>query len=221
MSFLSRRNALVFLETTSIAYLIGERPGAMPTLAELSRTLCPVCPEQSEDPYFVDERSPRSDIRPDTADEWLSSDTPFALTIHVSRGHLSRPLNRTLWIGGLLTLILVLGECVSVNDFKEVQREAEALGVELQMKQRRAQELDDSVRQPKEKVRELEQTAHAVLKEAARQEQEHTSIRDELLHFKVSLEQQVGSPQSRAPGEAVRPEAQVGSSRTGADLLSP
>ncbi len=61
MSFLSRRNALVFLETTSIAYLIGGRPGAMPTLAGTSRTLCTVRPKQSEAPYFVDERSPRSD----------------------------------------------------------------------------------------------------------------------------------------------------------------
>lgn len=32
--------------------------------------------------------------------------------------NLSCPLNRMLWIGWLLTLILVLGGCVSVNDFK-------------------------------------------------------------------------------------------------------
>lgn len=99
MSFPSRRNALVLLETTSIAYLIGGRPGAMPTRAETSRPLCTVRPKQSEDPYSVDEQSPRSDIRPDTADERLSFGTPFALTIRVSGGHVSRPLNRTLWIG--------------------------------------------------------------------------------------------------------------------------
>ena len=196
MSFRSRRNALTVLETTSIAYLIGGRPGAMPTRAETSRLPCTVRPKQSEDPYCVDERSPRSDIRPDTANERLSFGTPFALTIHVSGGHLSRPLNRTLWIGWLLTLILVLGGCVSVTDFRGVQREAEALGVELQMEQRRARELDDSVHQPKEKIRELERTAQAVLEEAARREQEYISIYEELLHFKVPLEQQVGSDEA-------------------------
>lgn len=41
--------------------------------------------------------------------------------------NLSRPLNRTLRIGWLLTLNMVLGGCVSVNDFKGGHGEAEAL----------------------------------------------------------------------------------------------
>ena len=67
MSFLSHRDALVLPETTSIAYRIGGRPGAMPTLVETSRPLCTVGPKQTEGPYFVDDRLPRSDIRPDPA----------------------------------------------------------------------------------------------------------------------------------------------------------
>lgn len=86
--------------------------------------------------------------------------------------NLSRPLNRTLWVGWLLTLILVLGGCVSVNDFKGVQREAEALGVELRMERQRAQVLNGQVDQLNEKVRELERTTQAALQEAARQERQ-------------------------------------------------
>ncbi len=85
---------------------------------------------------------------------------------------LSRPLNRTLWVGSLLTLILVLGGCVSVDAFKGVQREAEALGVELRMEQQRAQELDGQVHQLSEKVRELERTAQTAREETSRRERE-------------------------------------------------
>jgi|CXWL01.1.fsa_nt_gi outer membrane murein-binding lipoprotein Lpp len=86
--------------------------------------------------------------------------------------NLSRPPNRTLWIGWLLTLILVLGGCVSVNDFKGVQREAEALGVELRMEQLRAQELEGKVHRLNVKVRELERAAQATREETARRERE-------------------------------------------------
>lgn len=82
--------------------------------------------------------------------------------------NLSRPPNRTLWVGSQLTLILVLGGCVSVDDFKGIQREAEALGVELRMEQLRAQELDGQVHQLNEKVRELERTAQTAREEAVR-----------------------------------------------------
>ncbi|MDH5740983.1 MAG: hypothetical protein OEY77_11720, partial [Nitrospira sp.] len=132
------------------------------------------------------------------------------------------PLNRRLWVGSLLTLILMLGGCVSVDDFKAVQREADTLGMQLRMEQQRAQELDGKVRQLNEKVRKLERTAQAALEEAARREREYTSIRDELLRFKIPLEQQrVGSQRSRARGEAVKPGPEVDSSPAGIDLLSP
>ena len=130
--------------------------------------------------------------------------------------NLSRPLNRRLWVGSLLTLILMLGGCVSVDDFKAVQREADTLGMQLRMEQQRAQELDGKVRQLNEKVRKLERTAQAALEEAARREREYTSIRDELLRFKIPLEQQrVGSQRSRARGEAVKPGPEVDSSPAG------
>lgn len=80
----------------------------------------------------------------------------------------SRPLNRTLWRSSPLNLILMLGGCVSVNAFKGVQREAEALGIELRMEQQRAQELDGQVHQLSEKVRELERTAQTAREEAVR-----------------------------------------------------
>ncbi len=80
----------------------------------------------------------------------------------------SHPLNHILWSGWLLPLILALGGCVSVNAFKGVQREAEALGVELRMEQLRAQKLDSQVHQLSEKVRELERTAQTAREEAVR-----------------------------------------------------
>lgn len=75
--------------------------------------------------------------------------------------NLSCPLNRSFWGSLLLNLILLLGGCVSGTDFKGVQREAEALGSELQMEQQRAQELDGQVQQLRARVRELERTASA------------------------------------------------------------
>ncbi|MBK9306392.1 MAG: intradiol ring-cleavage dioxygenase [Nitrospira sp.] len=85
MSVLSRRDTLVLLGTTSIAYLIGGKPGAIPTLDAMSRPLCVVRPEQTEGPYFVDERLHRSDIRTDPISGRSVPGTPFALTFHVSR----------------------------------------------------------------------------------------------------------------------------------------
>jgi protocatechuate 3,4-dioxygenase beta subunit len=46
---------------------------------------CVVRPEQTEGPYFVDERLHRSDIRSDPTDGRVSPGTPLALTVLVSR----------------------------------------------------------------------------------------------------------------------------------------
>jgi protocatechuate 3,4-dioxygenase beta subunit len=46
---------------------------------------CIVRPEQTEGPYFVDERLHRSDIRSDPADGLVRPGTPLALTLVVSR----------------------------------------------------------------------------------------------------------------------------------------
>ncbi len=56
---------------------------------------------------------------------------------------------------------------MSIIAFQEVQRKAEALGVELRMEQKLTQEQDGYVHQLNERVRELERTSQAVLKEAA------------------------------------------------------
>ncbi|MBX3301400.1 MAG: intradiol ring-cleavage dioxygenase [Nitrospira sp.] len=82
---LSRREAMVLLGATGAAWLIGGRPAVTRAIAATPRSLCIVRPEQTEGPYFVDERLNRSDIRSDPADGRLSSGTPFTLTIHVSR----------------------------------------------------------------------------------------------------------------------------------------
>ena len=46
---------------------------------------CVVRPEQTEGPYFVDERLHRSDIRSDPADGQIRPGTPLALTLQVFR----------------------------------------------------------------------------------------------------------------------------------------
>jgi protocatechuate 3,4-dioxygenase beta subunit len=48
-------------------------------------TLCVVRPEQTEGPYFVDERLHRSDIRSDPTDGRVRPGTPLALTLAISR----------------------------------------------------------------------------------------------------------------------------------------
>jgi protocatechuate 3,4-dioxygenase beta subunit len=84
-NFLSRREVMVFLGATGAAYLLDGSQAVAQRIAARPRTLCIVHPEQTEGPYFVDEQLHRSDIRSDPADGRLSSGTPFALTIHVSR----------------------------------------------------------------------------------------------------------------------------------------
>ncbi len=54
-------------------------------LAGTPGPLCVVRPEQTEGPYFVDERLNRSDIRSDPADGQVKPGTPLALTLKVWR----------------------------------------------------------------------------------------------------------------------------------------
>lgn len=84
-SHVSRREVMVFLGTTGAAYLIGGRRALAQTFAAESRPICIIRPEQTEGPYFVDERLQRSDIRSDPADGQPSTGTPLTLTIRVSR----------------------------------------------------------------------------------------------------------------------------------------
>lgn len=116
----------------------------------------------------------------------------------------------------LLSPILVLGGCVGIDDYKAAKRDAEGLALQLQMEQRRSQKWDGKVRQLNEKVRELERTAQAALEEAARREREYKDIRDELLRFKIPLEQQrVSSQRSRAREGTAKQEPESGSSPAG------
>jgi len=88
-NFLSRREVMVLLGVTGAAYLIGGRLAVTQTIAATPRPLCIVRPEQTEGPYFVDERLHRSDIRSDPADGRIRLGTPFALTfqvMHLRRG---------------------------------------------------------------------------------------------------------------------------------------
>jgi protocatechuate 3,4-dioxygenase beta subunit len=80
---LSRREAVRLLGG-GIAWLIGG--GILPgrAVANGSSPLCLFRPEQTEGPYFVDERLHRSDIRSDPATGKLRPGVSFALTVVLS-----------------------------------------------------------------------------------------------------------------------------------------
>jgi protocatechuate 3,4-dioxygenase beta subunit len=82
---LSRREAIVLLGATTVACLMGGKQAVAQSSAGLPRSLCIVRPEQTEGPYFVDERLRRSDIRADPTNGRSTPGTPFALTFQVSR----------------------------------------------------------------------------------------------------------------------------------------
>ncbi len=82
---LSRREVVAFLGATGAAWLLAGTLIPRRALAGLSRPSCVVRPEQTEGPYFVDERLNRSDIRSDPADGRVRPGTPLALTLAISR----------------------------------------------------------------------------------------------------------------------------------------
>ncbi len=111
----------------------------------------------------------------------------------------------------LLSPILAAGGCVGIADYQAAKREAEELALQLQMEQRRSQELGGKVRQLNEKVRELERTTQRALEEAARREREYREIWDELLSFKIPLEQQrVHTQRSRIREGETKPPSELG-----------
>ena len=82
---LSRREVVTFLGATGVAWLVT---GGLNPRRAVAGTLGPSCvvrPEQTEGPYFVDERLNRSDIRSDPTDGRVKSGTPLALTLLISR----------------------------------------------------------------------------------------------------------------------------------------
>jgi hypothetical protein len=90
-----RREFLKILGAGSAAFLAGGGPfdGAVAAAGGLPG--CVVHPEQTEGPYFVDEKLHRSDIRSDPTDHSVKPGVPLHLQFHVSRvsGGACAPLN--------------------------------------------------------------------------------------------------------------------------------
>ncbi len=82
---LSRRDALAMLGAAGAGWFLGSNVAPRRVLAGAPAPPCIVRPEQTEGPYFVDERLHRSDIRSDPADGHITQGTPLALTIQVMR----------------------------------------------------------------------------------------------------------------------------------------
>ena len=97
-SILSRREVLGFLGGTAAVSLVGcfrgQSTSAKPTgtstqtstrTALATTPTCVVRPQQTEGPYFVDEKLNRSDIRSDPSDGAVKSGMPLRLVFHVSQ----------------------------------------------------------------------------------------------------------------------------------------
>src|ERR671923_567416 len=95
--FLSRREMLRFMGAGAAIGLMGcrRRKSRSPQVdleqGQLSNAFAaaiPACvarPEQTEGPYFVDERLNRSDIRSEPSDNSVKPGVPLRLVFHVSR----------------------------------------------------------------------------------------------------------------------------------------
>jgi len=81
---LSRREVVHLLGGSAACLMAGNLIPRW-ALAGSQGPACVVRPEQTEGPYFVDERLNRSDIRTDPTDGQVKPGTPLALTLLVSR----------------------------------------------------------------------------------------------------------------------------------------
>jgi protocatechuate 3,4-dioxygenase beta subunit len=95
-SMLTRREVLSFISGTVAVSLLGcfrgqsasVTPTHSSTQAQAPTSTPPSCvvrPEQTEGPYFVDEKLNRSDIRSDPSDGTVKSGTPLQLVFQVSQ----------------------------------------------------------------------------------------------------------------------------------------
>ena len=81
----SRREVMAYLGATGAVWLAGGSLFPQWAIAGTPGPSCVVRPEQTEGPYFVDERLNRSDIRSDPTDTQLRPGTPLTLQLLVSR----------------------------------------------------------------------------------------------------------------------------------------
>lgn len=82
---LSRREVVAYLGITGMAWLMAGSLNSRRAVAGIPGPSCVIRPEQTEGPYFVDERLNRSDIRSDPTDGRVRPGTPLALTLRISR----------------------------------------------------------------------------------------------------------------------------------------
>jgi protocatechuate 3,4-dioxygenase beta subunit len=78
---MKRREALALLGTGGVALLGGHAP---PLFAVPPALACVASPEQTEGPYFVDERLNRADIRSDPVDGTMREGVPLTLSLLIS-----------------------------------------------------------------------------------------------------------------------------------------
>ncbi|MGH8809572.1 MAG: intradiol ring-cleavage dioxygenase [Noviherbaspirillum sp.] len=75
---MTRRKAMLLMGGAVLAARAGVQPAHAQKLPA-----CIVTPEQTEGPYFVDERLHRADLRSDPTDGTVRTGVPLALTLHV------------------------------------------------------------------------------------------------------------------------------------------
>ena len=81
----SRREIMTLFGATGAAWLMTGSLIPRLAAADTQSPFCVIRPEQTEGPFFVDERLNRSDIRTDPADGRVKPGTTLALTLLVSR----------------------------------------------------------------------------------------------------------------------------------------
>ncbi len=82
---LSRREMMAYFGATGAVWLMCGDLNPLRASAGALEPSCVVRPEQTEGPYFIDERLNRSDIRSDPTDGRVRPGTPLTLTLLVSR----------------------------------------------------------------------------------------------------------------------------------------
>ena len=80
---LTRREILVLMGETAAATLVGCGHGPSGRYTRTTVAGCLVSPEQTEGPYFVDEKLNRSDIRQDPSDNSVRPGIPLRMVLNV------------------------------------------------------------------------------------------------------------------------------------------